>query len=164
MACYKCGGEGGNEAKLCAKCTEERLSAKAAQKAAEDAPISADAMDNPWDRLEFLLSLPVVRGLMAALTLLVAIYFFMYSRIGPGLGYSKSERAYFRCVEKLRGGLRELPMGSLKPRQDEPFIRELAGGIASLTGDSLDRLVPELCTKVKEDCEKRKDSELCGIF
>lgn len=158
MACYKCGGSDGDEGKLCPKCTKERLQGYK-EKAQQEAPRGKEVLDmeSPWDRLEFMLQLPIVKLLLGVSVALVASYYIMFSRLGPGLGYPKADRLYFECMEKVAKKTAFDP-ARLKPsigavaKEMETAMAGLADSMAKGMGEQICKLAKEACAKDKAFC------------
>ena len=143
MGCYNCGKDGGTEVKLCPPCnTEKRAVLKGGVQM-----LSQDSDESRLARRK------QQAGMFAALcgTLAFTLYILLFAPFGPMYGYSAGERAYARCVNKLKGAKSNLAAGS------DPMSQQMQ----KIAESMVDGMAQAGCEVVKRECDKDSNSVIC---
>ncbi len=158
MTCYKCGDTNSPDGKLCPKCTKEKL-----ESLRNPPPIILEPCNQP-DGIERFYR--TIRIISIALFCLAIGAYGLFSYRGLGLGMSKSEIAYQRCLD----GVNELSVETKNQiisdtdKTSDPFGTQLGMGIANGFGAAIQSGGTELCKQMKRECDSNPNSNKCLAF
>jgi hypothetical protein len=98
QGCYQCGSEQGTSIRLCPRCTQARI---AKNKEMSTAPRFNMQESSSYHNYGNLFGHPLATAGVIAVVIGLSAYFLLFSAYGPGLGMSKGERLYKKCVAKM---------------------------------------------------------------
>lgn len=150
MGCYKCDSPEGNEARLCPKCTEERLNKMRQDREAEHAERKTSDYTPDLPPEPDSVGVRAVKAGGAAVFTGILVWLFFFSVYGPGWGMGRGEFAYKRCMYKVNKGIAEKGSDLAGDEVSKSF------GIGFLKG-----VGTAACASLRDECNTNPSGDAC---